>query len=919
MAVDLKLKLSIAKIAGATGEAVTHFDCRAIKGREAISEPYRFEASFLASDATLSTIRGKTIVGKKGWLTISAGSQDNFGSGTDSTSPPNASIFAGIILEFRVDAIMNAQGQYACYAVLAPSISALNYNQVSNIFATSEVSKTDFIKGLLSSNPDNSTTGGHQQSLEFNVSSSINDIKIELPDNITKYNETDFSFFSRMVEHYGIFYYFEHGKPGSGSANVKSDYRDKIRIGAQNADFLRFSSSPVVTTNNATTATDLLNPCVLSFSQVQRPHAKSFVVRDYNETGPASDMLASSEVVGLNEGQDNDGIGSIVEYGDHFADHNEGVEFAKIRAQELAWQASVFEGESTLMGLHAGMMLQIKGFSSSSAEEYLVVSIEHSAAASNYWHPDLGLAKDERYRNRFVAIPSSLQFRPKRQTPRPVMAGVFNAVVAGAPKKRAVLDGEDKYHVNLQFDESDKKHAMGTLNPSSVAVRQIEPYASSGVDGVASGLHFPLVPNTEVLMAYVNGDPDRPIIVGAAFNSINQNLVKSASSTANRLRTAAGTLLEMEDGSVTEAGGKETRGPRYLRMDVPVSYNDAATSGTYFRMGAQASDETKDGKNVVATGLTYTASGVDATGAGMTSDPIKGSGKGIQLYSQDDLDVNVRGAGLMKFGKGHTTETSTGDSTHTVSRGQYVLTAQGDIIITAGAVSQTGGAPSPDETALKSAGAQPSGTDQMPTSAQMGGSTPKSPRGQMGGPAQMSAAQSDGAGGGGGGDGGGSFTVKSQGPTKIFTYGTFTKYTAGESFTVFLGAEQTLKAAMSMTVQLGAAFTVTLGRKTDIIIGGSTKTVLGSGDMKVATRDAKILAGADLKLARSDSKILIGEDFKVSGSNKTILMNKLTLANLATISDKIRSHVGEISIGKNAIKTGKNSLESKINNLTVFT
>ncbi|WP_454918321.1 type VI secretion system Vgr family protein [Xanthobacter sediminis] len=906
MAADLKLQLSIANLAG--DNKVAQFDCRAMKGREAISELFRFEVSFLADP----DIRGKTVVGKRGWLTMSALSEDGSASVTDSTSSPNETILSGMVLEFRVDQIMNEKSQYPCYVVLAPTLSALNYSQESAIFSvpksvkesadqTKSKEKTVFIKALLSGEKDKSTTGGHQQIFLHNISSTVDDINIKLPENITKYNETDFAFFSRMIEHYGIFYYFTYVKSEMAVSSEGSNNVDTIQIGAANSDFISFSESGVAYDNTSTGATNIFNPCVLSFSQVQRPHAKSFLVRDYNEAAVGKDLLASVDVVDSSatvgkSGEDNvdKGIGSIVEYGDHFANMDEGAVFARIRAQELAWQASVFEGESTIMGLHAGMKFQIKG----STSLYLVVSVEHSAAISNDVGKDLGLAENERYRNRFVAIPSTLQFRPRRQTPRPVMAGVFNAVVAGTPKKRADLDATGNYHVTFQFDESDKDHAMGTAGPSNTSVRQIEPYASSGVDGVASGLHFPLVPKTEVLMAYVNGDPDRPIIVGAAFNSINQNLVNNTSSTVNRLRTAAGTLLEMDDGAVTienegKSNEKVTRGPRYLRMDIPASSANIATHGNYFRMGARADDEPTTGDGKVATSLTYTTSTVDVksknayteTDGGLkdtkkgkgdnseqsaktgTKSTFEGSGEGMQFYTTDDLDMNILGAGLVKFGKGYTTQTASGDSTHTVPQGRYVLEATNGVSIKGGNGAQ------PADIVLEASNA---------------------------------------------------ISQKSNGPTSVFTYGVFTKYTMGESFSIFLGLEQTFKAAMSITLQMAGATTVTYGvnssvtsgLKADVIIGQSLKYIQGGGDMKISSSDMKILELSDLKIAQSDSKYLTGEDFKVCSMNTSIVFTDIKKENVSSKKKELESHVNELSIGSSKVKAISTRMENRFTKLT---
>ena len=74
-------------------------------------------------------------------------------------------------------------------------------------------------------------------------------------------------------------------------------------------------------------------------------------------------------------------------------------------------------------------------------------------------------------------------------------------------------------------------------------MRKAEPYG-----GANSGMHFPLLKNTDVVLSCVNGDPDRPIIVGAMQNGMHKSVVSSSNSTANRIQTTSGSIFEIDDG-----------------------------------------------------------------------------------------------------------------------------------------------------------------------------------------------------------------------------------------------------------------------------------------------------------------------------------------------------------------------------------
>jgi len=314
-----------------------------------------------------------------------------------------------------------------------------------------------------------------------------------------------------------------------------------------------------------------------------------------------------------------------------------------------------------------------------------------------------------------------------------------------------------------------------------------------------------------VLVGYVNGDPDRPVILGAAFNQNNVDPVTSTSNTVNRLRTTGGLLMELDDGGDSSAA-------RYVRFDVPKAVTDAPPSsaegaepsGTYLRLGDAASD------SCAQSGLTYSTSTVSQekqdnknesgddwyTEDSSSSKTAKKksavaatdhtpSGKGILLYSDDDLDINLKGAGLMQFGAGHTTRTVEGDSRHTVDKGQYTLTTKNGVTIEAG-------------TSDSKADIVIHATNTVKTT--------------------------------------------SDGDTHDWTYGKSTKFTKGESITIFLGFEETVKAATSLTLFLGIKMEMVAGIKVDLplqavkIVGEDVK--IAHTDYKIATKDSKYIVDA---------------------------------------------------------------------------
>ncbi len=819
MPADLTIQVSIPAL------QVENLACEAFRGREAISMPYRIEV-FLVTPLDLA---GRSAAGKPAWLTVSA-------KGKSTT-------FAGVVLEFRVNDKPN-HNDFAYALVIAPRLSLLDFSQQTEVFAAdTALDVKALLNGILDGSlSQGSTTSGHGQKLDFTVSSTV---AVEYQrTNITKYNETDLNFFSRTCEHYGIFYFI--------STDTSSDHpKDRVTVGAMNTDFADIGTVRFKGDEDAVASDE---SSITSFASVERPQIKKVSLRDYNEASPSTNLISASTAT--------TGVGEIIEYGDHFPNDGEGQKLAVIRAEELAWQAAVFEGRSTIAGLRAGTIFTlnehpINVFNAA----YVVVEVTHQAGAPAPLGFSAG-AKAAAYGNSFVAIRKDRPFRPRRVTPRPVMSGVFNAQVDGeTDDARAQLDDTGRYRVRFKYNDGGN-HA--TAGKASAPLRRLQPYVAP-----YGGLHMPLLKNTEVLVGYVNGDPDRPVIVGAAYNAKTPDPVTKSSHTTNRLITKAGTLLEMEDGA-------SDTGTRYLRMDVPKVVGDREATGNYLRLGSSAGAD----ENGAKSGLTYSTSttsvsdvdGYKNTGGGLapggnqddkkfwetstlnavdkvtvTATSHTTSGNGVLLYSAQDLDVNIVGAATMKFGAGYATETTQGDSTHAVKAGQYTLKATNGVKITGG----------------------------------------------DGGLADVSITATN------------MVKMKSEGDTTFFTYGTTTKYSMGESFTIFMGFEQTLKASISLTIQLsgvititlGASTSMTLGAKADVIVGLSAKYCIGAGDMKITTKDCKV-TGTDMKIVNTDFKFSGGMDGKIVNVAFESVRSKITAKDLDVEQRRLVQSMVDLSVTK---------------------
>jgi type VI secretion system secreted protein VgrG len=138
---------------------------------------------------------------------------------------------------------------------------------------------------------------------------------------------------------------------------------------------------------------------------------------------------------------------------------------------------------------------------------YVVTEIEHRVGLGGDYRSGDGVLLN--YENRFTCIPLALPFRPARTTPRPRVEGAQTAVVVGPAGEEIFCDKYGRVKVQFPWDRQGKRDA-----DSSCWVRVSTPWAGKGWGGV----HVPRI-GQEVVVDFLEGDPDRPIIVGSVFNA----------------------------------------------------------------------------------------------------------------------------------------------------------------------------------------------------------------------------------------------------------------------------------------------------------------------------------------------------------------------------------------------------------------
>jgi type VI secretion system secreted protein VgrG len=364
---------------------------------------------------------------------------------------------------------------------------------------------------------------------------------------VCQYEETDLAFLSRWMEREGIYYFFEQGE--DRERLIITDNR------AHHHDLLpgAIRYVPQAGASGSFTAGEAIHAIVAKHARLP----SVVKLEDYDYTRPDLDVSGSAAVAPR-------GVGEVRSYGENFTSPDEAKRLATVRAQALAARKRLYHATGTAPYVRPGYTFALDEHSRPAFNiKYLVTALEHVAnqAAHAMGVQDLlGYESDEVYRCKLVAIPASVQFRPERSTPTPRVDGTVSAVVDGpTDSPYAQIDKQGRYKVRVKFDEGEVADGKG-----SMYVRMMQPHGGS-----AEGFHFPLRKGTEVMLLFLGGDPDQPIIAGVVPNAHNPSLVTADNHTKNVLQTGGGNRLEIQDA----AGGQ------YIKWRTP-------HKNTVFHIGA---------------------------------------------------------------------------------------------------------------------------------------------------------------------------------------------------------------------------------------------------------------------------------------------------------------------------------------------
>lgn len=306
-----------------------------------------------------------------------------------------------------------------------------------------------------------------------------------------QYNESDLDFICRLLEQEGIYYFIEH-QPDKNILHLSDSphhYGDCVPASAEHSSGIRRDEYIRQWQHN-------YEYCSGAFAQTDFDYEK-FTQSLLTQTSTRLKLKNNSSFPQF-------------AYPGSYRESDQGTALTKLRMQQEELGHEQAYGASNIHSFEVGKTFTFKSDEAQADhnKSYVITQIQHTAYNPSFLESE---AKDPAYANQFVCIPAKTPFRPPFKTPRPRIDGVQTAVVVGPAGEEIYTDQYGRVKVQFHWDRYGKKDET-----SSCWVRVSTQWAGSKWGSIT----IPRL-GQEVVVTFINGDPDQPLIIGSVYNSAN--------------------------------------------------------------------------------------------------------------------------------------------------------------------------------------------------------------------------------------------------------------------------------------------------------------------------------------------------------------------------------------------------------------
>lgn len=428
---------------------------------ETLSELFRFDLEILSED---SNVDFESILGKQVTVKLAL-PNDKF------------RFFNGFVGHFKGNGTKDGLPYYT--AQVHPWLWFLHHTHDCRIFQNKTV--PDIIKQVF-------------DDLEFN------DVEFRLTaeyrewEYCVQYRESDFNFVSRLMEHEGIFYFFSHEEERHTLVLADSNASLESYEGFDAIPFSPLDASGVSITQE----------CIRSLNKEKQLHPGSYTQRDFDFKVPMKDLTTLHSIA---RGHDRSGY-EIYDYPGQYTETSHGDIYTRTRMEAVRTGYETISGESDARGVAGGYYFDLTGHPEQGYDKrYLVTSAGYHLSTSAGFQSGVSI-NGLGYGVFFNAIDFDTPYRPVMKTRKPVVEGPQTAIVSGPGGDEIYTDEYGRVKVQFHWDREGRRDEN-----SSCWMRVSQAWAGKNW----GAMYIPRI-GQEVIVEFLEGDPDRPIITGRVYN-----------------------------------------------------------------------------------------------------------------------------------------------------------------------------------------------------------------------------------------------------------------------------------------------------------------------------------------------------------------------------------------------------------------
>jgi len=627
---------------------------RSFSGRDGLSDLFQFEIELSSRER----VKPGQAIGKDATLTIGEPSRRAAEPRSDaerSAQHNAARVVHGVIGRFELvaresDVVQHDAPLYLYRVHLLPRVwLLLSHGRNCRIFQHQTVRQ--IVTTLLTE-----AKLKEDQDFEFRIPS--NDEDTDPREYCVQYNESDWTFICRLLEEQGIYFYFVHGD---------GKVRDRLILASPGTTHpvLQALAEDQQTRSHAlpyhrTTGNDAITKeHVASLSLHQVIGADAYTVRDQALDLPMMQNNYREPDAKAQQPRE------VYEYIGHPKTSAPSA-LPAFRLQALQTPQIVIEGTSNCPALMSGVTFSVKGHGDIDLPDSLMaLRVQHSGTQSQ------GDEDVFYYGNTFACIPADLPFRPARRVPRPVIPGVQSALVVGLPDVEIYTDPLGRVKVQFPWDR------LGKLNEKSSCW---VPVAQTWAGAQWGTLFTPRI-KQQVVVQFLDGDPDQPLIVGQIYNRHNPppcDLPKEK--TRSTIKTDSSP--HKDQARYNELRFEDKRGAEEVYLRAQLNRRDQVLNDYGLEVGHQYTQLVGPEKEQGLVSYNQTVQG--SKHSAVTEDHIETVGKRVELYAKgpsrevvEEAKVEELGSLTQTIKASSSTKVQEGDATVKVVKGKYSVFSDG--------------------------------------------------------------------------------------------------------------------------------------------------------------------------------------------------------------------------------------------------